>query len=539
MTKHLAQHVSTRETPPTQPVPGKPLVANSGGGYSFQVDDWTRLKRFLVIGSEGGTYYVRERELTVQNVECLQRCADADFARALELVVDVSARGLAPKNDYALLCLALLAARPAPQGGLALRRLGEVARIGTHLFTFLGYLRHFRGRGRAVTTALRHWYLDRSPQDVAHQAVKYAQRGGMSHHDVLRLCKPGVRERSPEMEAVLEYITGGDWRAKMPPGPTANYLEAVERLKADPAPDVAEAVRLITDHRLPREVLPTELLNRPEIWEALLPGMPAEALVRNLGKMTAVGLLRPMSAAGRAVAEKLRDGAWVRRNRLHPFKVLLGATTYAAGRGVRATQRENALSWTPDRAVIEALDDAFTLAFEAVEPTGARHLLALDVSGSMEGARLQDSHLTAREAAAAMAMVTVRTEPQTHSMAFSSGFIPLPLTARDSLRDVVRKTRGLPFDSTNCAMPMIYALAHRIEVDAFVIYTDNEVNHGTMHPYQALLQYRERMGLPAKLIVVGMTSNGFTIADPADVGSLDVVGFSGDTPGVMAEFIRG
>lgn len=55
---------------------------------------------------------------------------------------------------------------------------------------------------------------------------------------------------------------------------------------------------------------------------------------------------------------------------------------------------------------------------------------------------------------------------------------------------------------------------------------------------QALAQYREKMGIRAKLIVVGMTSNGFSIADPEDAGALDVVGFDSAMPVVMADFVR-
>jgi 60 kDa SS-A/Ro ribonucleoprotein len=55
---------------------------------------------------------------------------------------------------------------------------------------------------------------------------------------------------------------------------------------------------------------------------------------------------------------------------------------------------------------------------------------------------------------------------------------------------------------------------------------------------QALRQYREQMGIPAKLIVVGMVSNGFTLADPSDGGMLDVVGFDTATPQLMSDFVK-
>jgi 60 kDa SS-A/Ro ribonucleoprotein len=37
---------------------------------------------------------------------------------------------------------------------------------------------------------------------------------------------------------------------------------------------------------------------------------------------------------------------------------------------------------------------------------------------------------------------------------------------------------------------------------------------------------------------VGMTSTGFSIADPNDAGMLDVVGFDAATPAVIGDFAR-
>ena len=42
----------------------------------------------------------------------------------------------------------------------------------------------------------------------------------------------------------------------------------------------------------------------------------------------------------------------------------------------------------------------------------------------------------------------------------------------------------------------------------------------------------------AKAVVVGMTSNGFTLADPNDRGMLDVVGFDTSVPAVISDFVR-
>jgi 60 kDa SS-A/Ro ribonucleoprotein len=85
---------------------------------------------------------------------------------------------------------------------------------------------------------------------------------------------------------------------------------------------------------------------------------------------------------------------------------------------------------------------------------------------------------------------------------------------------------------------MLHAIQNRLLVDAFVVLTDSETWAGDIHPVQALRRYRERSGLPARLIVVGMVSNGFTIADPDDGGMMDVVGFDAAVPQLMSDFVR-
>jgi 60 kDa SS-A/Ro ribonucleoprotein len=104
---------------------------------------------------------------------------------------------------------------------------------------------------------------------------------------------------------------------------------------------------------------------------------------------------------------------------------------------------------------------------------------------------------------------------------------------------VVRTVSNLPFGGTDCALPMLYALEREREVDAFVIYTDSETWAGRIHPAEALRLYRNESGIDARLVVVGMVSNGFSIADPDDTGMLDVVGFDTATPDVIAGFAAG
>ncbi len=116
--------------PQAQPIPG--TVPNSAGGYAFAVDDWARLDRFLILGSEGGSYYAGERALTRDNAQAVLRAIASDGVRAVARIVEVSEGGRAPKNEPALFALALAAsAADLATRQAALAALPRVARTGT------------------------------------------------------------------------------------------------------------------------------------------------------------------------------------------------------------------------------------------------------------------------------------------------------------------------------------------------------------------------------------------------------------------------
>ena len=74
----------------------------------------------------------------------------------------------------------------------------------------------------------------------------------------------------------------------------------------------------------------------------------------------------------------------------------------------------------------------------------------------------------------------------------TSGLIELSIPRRGSaVDDVLRSLEGLAWGGTDCALPMVWAQKNRVDVDTFVIYTDNETWAGPVHPAQALRSYRE------------------------------------------------
>ena len=267
------------------------------------------------------------------------------------------------------------------------------------------------------------------------------------------------------------------------------------------------------------------------VWEALLEKLPLTAMIRNLATMTRVGLLDSVEAVGRIV-DQVTDQRRLAAARVHPIAVLAALKTYAQGHGERGQN-----TWKPVQKIVDALDAAFYASFGNVKPTGKRWHLGLDVSGSMGcGTVAGVPGLTPLVATAAMALVTAAVEPDHVFTAFSHTLVPVNISPRQRLDDVVRTMAKIPMGGTDCSLPMRWATEQRAAADVFVVLTDSETWAGHIHPAQALDQYRQRMGIPAKLIVVAMVSNGFTIASPEDAGMLDVVGFDTATPQVMSDF---
>lgn len=504
---------------------------------TFKVDDRKRLVRFLILGSEGGTYYASEKKLTIENAECIKRLVsnDTDGVWTVQEIAKVSDAGRAPKNDPALFALAVAAKFGTPLVKReALLALPRVARIGTHLFHFLQFCTSLDvGWGRGLRKAVGSWYTTKNEAELARMLVKYQSRDGWSNRDALRLSHP--KPLDVGQQAIFHWAVNGTgegrkWEAGEHPG--VEYLAAFDALKV--ATEVSQVVELVDKYNFPREAIPTQFLNSPEVWSALLPRMGLEAMIRNLGKMTEVGVISPLSEAEKAVCNKLLDEKAVVRARLHPLKILVARMVYCAGRGVKGS-----LAWTPSNRVVAALDKAFYFAFGSLEPTGKRFLKCLDVSGSMSLGNIAGMPgITPRVASGLLAMVTARTEQNWATMAFSSGFIPVNITPTMSLNEIVDTISNLPFDATDCSLPMVWAEKNRIPVDVFEVYTDSETNCNKITPHVALKRYRDKMGIDSKLVVVAMTSSNTSIANPADAGMLDVVGFDTSTPDLILDFAR-
>ena len=87
--------------------------------------------------------------------------------------------------------------------------------------------------------------------------------------------------------------------------------------------------------------------------------MPMTAMIRNLGKMTSIGLLKPLSSHASIVCKRLQDETLLKKARIHPFNVLVALKTYGNGKGDKGK-----LKWEVNQTIARALDDAFYTSFK-------------------------------------------------------------------------------------------------------------------------------------------------------------------------------
>jgi hypothetical protein len=322
---------------------------------------------------------------------------------------------------------------------------------------------------------------------------------------------------------------------------TARFLKALlELAKTGEKKDAVTAVAIMEKNKkIQREHLPTELLNTPQIWNTLLSGMGMTALVRNLGKLSQVGVA---SSRSQDIIKMLTDPKAVKDSKIHPLQVLVGMKTYSQGKGDLGS-----MTWPVNSYITTALSTTFRQAFGNITSTGKRYMIGLDVSGSMSMCMCAGAkNITPREGSVAMAMMTLHAEgvQNVHVYGFSNVFYSFNGKIRPemTIQDAIKAT-DVPFGATDCALPMTEALkmyTHSgIVFDVFCVYTDSETYAPTIHPQVALEQYRKATGVDAKLIVVGMTANNLTIADPKDKNTLNLAGFDTSTPELISMFVKG
>ena len=198
---------------------------------------------------------------------------------------------------------------------------------------FIDYIGTMRGWGRGLRRAVGEWYTHRPVKQAVYQTVKYRQRYNWTHRDLLQ---EGPPQSGNELGIQRGASPGLPTGQCQPDDPNFALIHAYEQAKtADP--EVLAA--LIRAHDLTWEMVPSQHLDKPEVWEALAEHMPLTALIRNLATLTRVGVIAPMKSAWvcerlNAIGNPLTEDF----TRIHPIAVLSALLTYRSGKGARGQQ---------------------------------------------------------------------------------------------------------------------------------------------------------------------------------------------------------
>lgn len=493
------------------------MKASSDAYGCYVVSPLTLFERFLFLGSMSCSWAPTKSfaEFSVADREAVYTIALKFPEECLSILQEIVLQKRAPKNPPLLLALACLL-----QIGLTRDRAEalspQLVRTATDQFVLTQLLLQLReGKGRSFKRFASSLYrrMDStepgSRDALALQFVKYRNRAGWTHRDLLRVSHFSPSELNNDLFK---------WAAGKGPA-THPTLEGFE--KAQKVTSADEAVEVLHQYpTLPWEGLPSEFLNSAQVWEALLPRLGDTALLRNLGRMQSYGI----DLSG--MVERIKQAA----ERQHPVASLSAWKVYLSGSGILGS-----LKWIPDPEVARALNEGFNNSFTYLRKSNAKVMFGIDVSGSMHLTPSMVPGLTCREAAAVMVKVAAQQQPY-RILCFSYTLREVEISHTSSIQEVVRTFSRLNFGNTNAGKLVRYAIENKIDdVDVFAIFTDNEVNTG-VPPSALLTQYRKMFNPNAKMVSVAFAGGGKSIADPSDIGMIDFNGFDASVPGMLVDF---
>jgi 60 kDa SS-A/Ro ribonucleoprotein len=515
-------------TPQTQAILGreKEMIQGRSGGFMFDAGLWTMLRRCLLIGTAQSTYYAGKQELTEDFVKVLEQAIATDPERVATEIVYAS-DGKAINNSAPLLALVLLSMGETPAAKKAFIEIfPQVVRTGSHFYEWLSYTKSLRGFGKVIQEAGKKWLSKEDVKGLAYQLLKYQQRNGFSHRDALRLFH--VHPLTPDHDQLFEWVVKG-WEDLPPESPSPALVQVwwYEWLKRNPN----QTHQAIAEGHLTHEmVAPVGKMDR-QAWQLLFNQMPIGAMLRNLGSLTELGVLRADEPQNlKRIEDVLNNPQHLRKGRIHPIDVLKALKTYQSGGKIGRSRK----TWQPVARIVAILEKAVELSFEVVQPTGKVFMHAVDVSSSMSYSTVQSVGLTCCEIATAMALVTAKAEKNYMIRGFSTQFKDLGLNHQDSFSSALRKASDKNFGGTDASVAYDWMIKNRFKADVICFWTDSESWAGYQHPAQALAKYRQKVNPNVKAVYITLAPYRITLVDPQDPLSWDLGGFDPGIPHLIS-----
>lgn len=518
------------KTPQTKPFGGA-TFKNEAGGYNFPTDVFENLKRFLILGADTQTFYVNKATQIDRFLDTVKEAVDADPLAVISLAVHASEN--APRIGPAIFALAVATTSKDEQArSAALRSIPDVCRIPTHYFIMARYIRKLRGWSPQVSRAFNEYYLKTPHSKLAFHAIKYKQREGFSHRDLLRLCHPKAPDK--DRNDIFKFMVSGDLPDEFDPD-IFSYIVGSKLIFEEES--LQKALGLIKKYRLTEEMIPDRFKTR-EVWGVLAPNMGQQAFLRNIVRMAShkyldVGM---WGSEGLAVFLDKFSDQHIKRSRLHPIDFL---KAYAAYQGGEFEGLGNNYEFNVHPKIKSTLWNGIYKSIGNVKPTGKTLCLAYDHSGSMEfpvdfaGVTMAPSIMQV-----ILGQLYTKTEANTFSVSFGTSLMKQAFDENSSFDEI---SNAIPKkgEGTDCALPVKYLLQNNIMVDALIEFTDQMSWFGKGHTQAWIEEYRDRMNPDFRFVVFQMAPYESSIVDPKDPKSLGVVGLDASAFDLVSSFIRG
>jgi 60 kDa SS-A/Ro ribonucleoprotein len=509
MSRNVANIFGTR----TNTIP-KPDGLNHAGGPSYTRSLEEQCLQVMMTGVWQNTYYADQQTLVQEALTVFQQMALKDSVLFAKMIVFARNKGFirtAPITALVVLSTADVTS--------FCQAFPLVIRTPNDLKDFVTVVRSRQlrqGMGRAVKRTIGDWLNNLSE----YHTIKYGSKGSdWSLRDILRLVRPVPK--SQRSSVMFNYLRDGLTTENAVNVKTLLPQVATVELLKDTT-DQTEQLALITQGRLPYEVVVGAIKPTVEIWTALMEQMPIFALLRHLNTLNKAGVFADRKAV-QYVVGRLTDQKVIQNSKILPFRFFTA---------------HNSLDDSVPRAISEALETALEISFENMPMLEGRVCVGPDTSGSMSSLVSAQGKTRFIDIAAIFTAAMLRKTDDALILPFDTRIHPCKLSSRDTLMTTARSLAAYGGGGTNVGAPLEFLLEKKIPVDVFIGITDCESWHGRGF-MPAWRDYKKKVNPNAKAFLLTIAPYRHAVAPESEGDVYFIYGWSENVLPFIAQTLSG
>ena len=535
-------------------------------------DPQIRLSQFLYVGKEypdyqPGNWFVHNYFLA-KNVPSIEELAENVEKQLLpvEIITKAFESNLVPNPETLVFALAVCCRQMKSETlrHAAYAALNKICSSPQHFILFIKFASQIskqkeldanssskHGWGQGLRKAVNHWYLSKTPMELAKCVTRYRSRYGWKHKDIIKLSHPV--SKNPGGEIVFKYIIRGLEEINKSFDENSEFTEIIEYIKNvedfKHCSDQVRAAALLETYKLTLDHVPGHLLKSKEIWNALIPSMDLHMLLTNLQRIHNLELLRPNSPTVSKVTEQLINDENISRSKVHPALVLVTIRDYEnSGKPLTYEKRKIREQFDkplpappkPNSKIIDALYKLLNLSFAHIQPTGLRYMVTINMNKVMlETHAWRSGNVNGAEAGCMIALALLRSEKNVTIATFKNvGIHTVNIDKTASFGQAMRRLQQMPVGNVNLGKPMSWAAYQNNKYDVFINVVD-QIFEKTDTSEEALQAYKAKVKLPnTKLINCAVCSSSTYRKKKVDGNILTINGFDATVPVIIQAFSK-